>query len=667
MYEFIDSYLDEKLARMASEAVLSRMDREAQRSRDDRGGNLVTFLTEQQRAEAKPIAKAASMSPAPQPSPLMHSQPPEYPSPNPQLSDISNFENSPDYNSPSRFANIALGWQDTMGLPINLYSEDSPITKALKHITKHLHSSSATVKDPSFAESDEFQQLLLPHQSAAESRILEDDTSCPDEYSQMIATTLRALSPTSVSPRSTNQPKSLNTPRDTSLGAIAEPLSSHRLHAEDSSSTSQRVPILPHVSSTSQDLSFPSTLSTRTVLPDPSDVLNAEVSMQPLVRFNLFQDIQQEEADPACHLKETSPQVFSHMRALQHQHIDSANNDDISKVAAEPQLPSQALFLQIPELTTSEDYLVGRAIMRSSPLKTSQLVGKETLKEKIARQKREADLASTAAASPVVPPSPTMASFDADFPTRSRSEGSAGKETLKEKIARQKRESELAAAPASPSTSALEATKHATITSQNGSPIEYLRGAPASNHQVSPQYAQQGSDANDSRHIMRGRISRQKREAIMLEEGIESIRGISELLVMFTSTAPPATKAESSHAKDPVVRTEAVSNAKVYLPWELEFNRAAACDQRHSAACDQRHSAIESAHEHVQQSDPSKSRIETLAPLLPEIVVSPETPQLKVNLAANVLRDALPVHGLDLSPNESEIDENKISGDDSEG
>ena len=145
----------------------------------------------------------------------------------------------------------------------------------------------------------------------------------------------------------------------------------------------------------------------------------------------------------------------------------------------------------------------------------------------------------------------------------------------------------------------------------------------------------------------------------MLEEGIESIRGISELLEMFTSTASPATKVESSHAKDPVVRTEAVSNAKIYLPWELEFNLAAAYDQRHSA--------IESAHEHVQQSDPSKSRIETLAQLLPEIVVSPETQQLKVNLAANVLRDALPIHGLDLSPNESEIDESAISGDDSEG
>ncbi len=661
MYEFIDSYLDEKLARMASEAVLSRMDRESQRSRDDRGGKLVTFLTEQQRAEAKPIAAALSMSPAPQPSPLMHSQPPEYPSPNPQLSDISNFENSPDYNSPSRFANIALGWQDTMGLPINLYSEDSPITKALKHITKHLHSSSATVKHPSFAESDAPQQLLLPHQSAVESRILEDATSCLDEYSQMIATTLRALSPTSVSPRSTNQPKYLNTPRDTSLGAISEPLSSHWLHAEDSSSTSERVPILPHVSSTTQDLSFPSTLPTRTVLPDPSDVLTADpkVSMQPLVRFNLFQDIQQEEADSALHLKETSPQVFSHIRVLQPQHTDSANNDDISTMAAEPQLPSQALFLQIPELTTSEDDHVGRDILRSSPLNTSQLVGKETLKEKIARQKREADLASTAAASPVAPPSPTMASFDADFPTRSRSESSAGKETLKEKILRQKRESELAAAPASPSTSAVEATKHATITSQNSSPIEYLRGAPASNPQISPQHAQQGSDANDSHHIMRGRISRQKREAIMLEEGIESIRGISELLGMFTSTAPPASKVESPHAKDPVVRTEAASNAKIYLPWELEFNRAAAYEQRHSA--------IESAHEHVQQSDPSKSRIETLAQLLPEIVVSPETPQLKVNLAANVLRDALPVHGLDLSPNESEIDENAISGDDSEG
>jgi hypothetical protein len=51
-----------------------------------------------------------------------------------------------------------------------------------------------------------------------------------------------------------------------------------------------------------------------------------------------------------------------------------------------------------------------------------------------------------------------MASFDADTPTRSRSESYAGKETLKEKIARAKREAEMSAdsnsAPSSPVISA---------------------------------------------------------------------------------------------------------------------------------------------------------------------------------------------------------------------
>jgi hypothetical protein len=585
MYEYIDSYLDEKLSRMASEALLSRIDHEARRSRDDRSGDFDAFFNEPPRAEAKSAATAASISPAPQPSPLMHTHPPEYPSPNPQLSDISNFETSPDYNSPSRFANIALGWQDTMGLPINLYAEDSPITKALKNITNHLNPSSSSIKLSSLAEtftpSNASEQQLLPRQNAAEINDVEDVTSCPDEYSQMIAETLRALSPATVNPRrSANPSESPNTPRNSSSGAKSELFASRRHRADETSSITERVPISSQESNNIQDFSFTSTLSVRAVLPDPSDVLTTdpEVFTQPIMRFNLFQDVQQEQADAAL-LKESSQKFLTRTRALPHQHDESANSNDASPVVAERQLPSQALFLQSPELTTSQNYHdhIGKDIVRSSPPKSSQIV---------------------------------------------------------------------------------EATMRATVPSQNDtslSPIGYPRGVATGNPRISPQSAEQGYDANDSREIMRERISRQKREARMLEEGIKSIRGISELLEMFTDI--PATNAES-HAKGLVVRMVDVSDANSNLSRGLEFN--------HEAINDEWQRAGDSAHERAQQSDPSKSRTETIAQLLPEIVVSPETPRLKVNLVASVLRDALPIHGLDLTPNESDIDEGAISGDDSE-
>jgi hypothetical protein len=105
------------------------------------------------------------------------------------------------------------------------------------------------------------------------------------------------------------------------------------------------------------------------------------------------------------------------------------------------------------------------------------------------------------------------------------------------------------------------------------------------------------------------------------------------------------------------------NNRSKLLPWELEFDGPAA-----NRSATHENAFPESAREHGQQLKQSEPRIETLAQLLPEIVVSPATPQrLQVNLAANVLRDALPVHGLDLSQHESEIDEGAISGDGSEG
>jgi hypothetical protein len=97
--------------------------------------------------------------------------------------------------------------------------------------------------------------------------------------------------------------------------------------------------------------------------------------------------------------------------------------------------------------TAGDDFMkiVREAVLEASGAENSS--GKETLKEKIARQKREADLAAAA------PSTPTSASFEADSPMRARSDSSAGKETLKEKIARQKREAELAASSAYPALS----------------------------------------------------------------------------------------------------------------------------------------------------------------------------------------------------------------------
>lgn len=83
--------------------------------------------------------------------------------------------------------------------------------------------------------------------------------------------------------------------------------------------------------------------------------------------------------------------------------------------------------------------VVQEAIRESIGAETSS-PGKETLKEKIARQKREAELAASAA-STSTPSTPTLSSMDSD----TRSDIGAAKETLKEKIARQKREADAAA------------------------------------------------------------------------------------------------------------------------------------------------------------------------------------------------------------------------------
>jgi hypothetical protein len=78
------------------------------------------------------------------------------------------------------------------------------------------------------------------------------------------------------------------------------------------------------------------------------------------------------------------------------------------------------------------------------------IAGKETLKEKIARQKREAAAAPAAEASSAAVSAPTLATSNEDSVLRARSDSSASKETLKEKIARAKREAELAASSVTP-------------------------------------------------------------------------------------------------------------------------------------------------------------------------------------------------------------------------
>jgi hypothetical protein len=146
------------------------------------------------------------------------------------------------------------------------------------------------------------------------------------------------------------------------------------------------------------------------------------------------------------------------------------------------------------------------------PVIESSNSGKETLKEKIARQKREAEMAASA------PSTPTMAPLDADSPMRARSDSSTGKETLKEKIARAKREAELAAtSPSGPATG--------TPTSSAASPdtINADDGRPRSSSSV-------------VKETLKERIARQKLEAAM---AADSPNAGSE-------AAPPAQPAVSS-------------------------------------------------------------------------------------------------------------------------
>jgi hypothetical protein len=120
------------------------------------------------------------------------------------------------------------------------------------------------------------------------------------------------------------------------------------------------------------------------------------------------------------------------------------------KETLKEKIARQKLEAELAALSTSdagsESPLLGA---RQQPNSAESSSGKETLKEKIARQKREAELAASTG-SPAVPSTPQSASFDAGESMRPASDSSSGKETLKEKIARAKREAELASS--SPST-----------------------------------------------------------------------------------------------------------------------------------------------------------------------------------------------------------------------
>jgi hypothetical protein len=126
----------------------------------------------------------------------------------------------------------------------------------------------------------------------------------------------------------------------------------------------------------------------------------------------------------------------------------------MGKETLKEKLARQKLESEMASMSTSEISLPSLESATSSEQQAKvaeSSSGKETIKEKIARQKREAELAASEG-SGASPSTPTSASMDADASMRSRSDSSAGKETLKEKIARAKREAELAASSASAGT-----------------------------------------------------------------------------------------------------------------------------------------------------------------------------------------------------------------------
>jgi len=162
-------------------------------------------------------------------------------------------------------------------------------------------------------------------------------------------------------------------------------------------------------------------------------------------------------------------------------------------------------------------------------------------------------------------------------------------------------------------------------------------------------------ELHDSTSGMSDKLSFMKQEAIVLEEGIDSIRGISELLEMYTSIPSNHKKYSPKYDATGQAKEYAEPNANVGKPRELEYETFSA----------------ETASNDVQQGDEDHvfknwDQSHTNISMLPAIADSPQRQCPKVNVVANILRDALPVQGLDLSQNDSDIDEGAISGDNSE-
>jgi hypothetical protein len=594
MYEFIDSSLESKLVQMVNDAVRSRM---------EANGQFFASSNEQQRAKIDPVESHVStgttlphhfvsMSPAPQPSPLMHVRPLEYPSPTPQLSDISSFENSPEKNSPSRFANVGLGWQDSMGLPINMFTEDSPITRALKKITDHLDPLNASANEP-----------LLQEFEAFETRRQQPS----DEYSQMIETTLAALSP-SVSPRHQHDTTKSRLARiqnpihsAANLKTSSHSASHSKLCVEDLS-LEQNVIFYDAADAQISDVSMQSALKGSTVvlqpfdsgadtempnrsgivvaavLPDPFQMLPDESKLhtQPRNRFNLFETVQEIEADATLLKQQTSNYVHVHHLKTKSQRggRDVAGENDMSEHANASQYLLSADHIQIPECINLEDDFIQATTWEMNPQAVTQDI-----------QVQHIDYATT------------------------------------------------------------------PKTHENLSPVKIQNASPASIAGETRRHTHQKSELDDSVSNMSDRISMRKQEVTVLEKGIDSIRGISELLEMYTSI-PSANKKYS-----PKYDAAGQTKTKVVLPWEVgseELSAKVVLNHQQLSAAEH---SLESRQQSIIEADPS---------ILPEIADSPRPRLQKLNVVANILRDTLPIEGLGLSQNDSEIDEGAISGDESE-
>jgi hypothetical protein len=591
MYEFIDSSLETKLAQMVNEAVLSRMQAD---------GKMLSSENEQQFVQKNPTEEKtsprnpklrpsviSSMSPAPQPIPRMHSRPLEYSSPAPHFSDISSLGNSPDYSSPSTFANIALGWQDTMGLPINDCGKDSPITKALKQLTYHLEPSNVSSPDRS---SQGIAAAGTIHQQPY------------DEYSQMIEATFAALSPRGISPKDqhysinsqTTQIQSYSTSNPSS-----RTLSYRQLHVKDlypESTTGSHKPSYESL----ENSSVPSAVPNRTVLFDPfcafatelADSLNLEESSnsphvlpdpkttRPTTTiYNLFEAIQEPDDDTVAIKFVTLQDANTNLQTFPQRHHGRNVTDKYDMIKD----MDKTLDASLPGHTQSSDVVVQKA--------------------------------------------PTPLS-----PTNAFQDGSASE------------------------------TDNAMLFAELGklSQVERIAVLPTATAREQPQHTRQKFEQNDSFSNISAKIAIRKQEVIALEEGIDSIRGISELLEIFTSV-PSAAKKHSPH-NSAANRTSFLADSKI----KDELPRASLSERFSSQAPKWTHAPSDV--EQKQQQDVAGTSAEKRQPLLPDIEIidsSPAQAFQNANIVANIIRDALPVPGLDLSQNDSDVDEAAISGDDS--